>query len=364
MNSLAKGTNSFLQGTTTLGNSAINNVSDLISNSTSTIGNSVMKAANSVSNMTNNIGKNVNSGIESMNDTFRNVVESTTTVLEKVPVLNSLITGSNGNTGSNKNANNSSNGSNKNATPASSSGWLFGAGVFILLVCIFLFIFSMFNTQITIGINNIIATVRRAFGQSSPPLPPIADEAPVLPSAIPNGTDADKPSDVVSSSIINKLLPTGRKEVFNVSENEYSYYDAEPLCRALGAELATYSQVKEAWEKGADWCNYGWVKGQAAVYPTQSETWDKLQHGPADEKYACGNPGVNGGYFDNPEMRFGVTCYGQKPDQSSNDENMIMSRGGFPKTPSTLKVDKQIQEYKDSLDTIGILPFNSGAWSN
>ena len=360
MNSVAKGSNSFLQGTTTLGNSAINNVSDLISNSTSTIGNSVMKAANSMSNITNNIGKNVNSGIESMNDTFRNVVESTTTVLEKVPVLNSLITGSNGNTGSNKNVNNSSNGSNKN-TSASSSGWLFGVGVFILLVCIFLFIISMFNTQIMIGINNLIATVRRAFGQSSPPLPPIADEAPVLPSAIPN---ADKPSDGMPSSIINKLLPTGRKEVFNVSDNEYTYYDAEPLCRALGAELATYSQVKEAWEKGADWCNYGWVKGQAAVYPTQSETWDKLQHGPADEKYACGNPGLNGGYFDNPEMRFGVSCYGQKPDQSSNDETMIMSRGGFPKTPATLKVDKQIQEYKDSLDTIGILPFNSDAWSN
>ena len=28
----------------------------------------------------------------------------------------------------------------------------------------------------------------------------------------------------------------------------------------------------------------------------------------------CGRPGVNGGYFDNPNIKFGVNCYGQKPD--------------------------------------------------
>jgi hypothetical protein len=168
---------------------------------------------------------------------------------------------------------------------------------------------------------------------------------------------------MASKNIINKLLPLGQKEVFNVSSNNYTFYDAEPLCRALGAELATYSQVKDAWEKGADWCNYGWVKGQAAVYPTQKGTWDKLQHGPEDEKYACGNPGVNGGYFDNPEMRFGVSCYGVKPSESSNNEKNLMARGTVPKSPATLKVDQQIQEYKDSLDTIGVLPFSSDNWS-
>ena len=34
---------------------------------------------------------------------------------------------------------------------------------------------------------------------------------------------------------------------------------------AFDAELASYDQVKDAWQKGADWCNYGWVKGQAAA---------------------------------------------------------------------------------------------------
>jgi hypothetical protein len=378
INSVAKGTNSFLQSTTTAANSALSSVSDLLTSSTSTVVNSAVKAANSVSN---NIGKNLNSGIETMNDTFHDVIESTTTLLEDVPILNSLVSGSNGNTGSNasKNGYNGSNNSNKNGYTGSNvsknanansgqsrSGWPMAIGVFIMLLLVFLFVLSMFSTQISIGINNIIATIRRAFGLSSPPPTLVVSEPPVLPSGTPGGSASTdkKPSSSVTSSIVDKLLPTGNKEVFNVSENEYSYYDAEPLCRALGAELATYSQVKDAWEKGADWCNYGWVKGQAAVYPTQSDTWNKLQHGPEDEKYACGNPGVNGGFFDNPEMRFGVNCYGKKPAQRSTDENKIMGRGGVPKTPATLKVDKQIQEYKDSLDTIGILPFSSDAWSD
>jgi hypothetical protein len=170
-------------------------------------------------------------------------------------------------------------------------------------------------------------------------------------------------ADPNAGGLLNKLLPMGSKEVFNVSLNDYSYYDAEPLCLALGAQLASYEQVKEAWNKGADWCNYGWTKGQLAIYPTQKETWDKLQNGPADEKSACGRPGVNGGYFDNPEMRFGVNCYGVKPDQSANDERILMENGTIPKTASTLKMNKQIQEIKENIDMVGILPFSGDRWA-
>lgn len=98
----------------------------------------------------------------------------------------------------------------------------------------------------------------------------------------------------VHKTMVEKVLP-GHKEVFNISKNAYTYYDAEPLCKALGAELATYEQVKNAFEGGADWCNYGWTKGQMAVYPTQKETWEHIQEGPEDQRNACGRPGVNGG---------------------------------------------------------------------
>ena len=41
--------------------------------------------------------------------------------------------------------------------------------------------------------------------------------------------------------------------------------------------------------------NYGWSDGQMAYFPTQKDTWDKLQKNP-NTKHACGRPGVNGVY--------------------------------------------------------------------
>jgi hypothetical protein len=165
-------------------------------------------------------------------------------------------------------------------------------------------------------------------------------------------------------NIVEKILPSaGSNEVFNVAQNKFTYYDAEPLCKALGAELATYEQVKDAWGKGADWCNYGWVKGQMAVYPTQKDTYEKLQMGPPDEQAACGTIGVNGGSFENPEMRFGVNCYGKKPGQSAHDESQLMSEGKIPKSVETLKVDKMMAEFKKEAGSLFVKPFNDHKWS-
>jgi len=165
------------------------------------------------------------------------------------------------------------------------------------------------------------------------------------------------------SKVVENILPPA-KEVFTVSKNDYSYYDAAPLCKALGAELATYDQVKTAWQKGADWCNYGWVKGQMAVYPTQKGTYEELQQGPDDQKGACGKPGLNGGYFDNPELKFGVTCVGKRPSQSQHDANAISAGATRPLTASGLEFDKKVQYFKEESETLGILPFNKEHWSS
>ena len=152
-------------------------------------------------------------------------------------------------------------------------------------------------------------------------------------------------------------IGAGAKQVFNVSRNLYTFADAEPLCRAFGAELATYDQVKEAYEKGADWCNYGWVKGQLAVYPTQQSTYDKLQHGPESERMSCGLPGVNGGYFPNAEQRFGVNCYGPRPAESALDEREQMQ------AKSNTAFDREVNHFKAQLDSIAVNPWSAGQWS-
>lgn len=249
--------------------------------------------------------------------------------------------------------------------------WALPLGIFVVLIGVFVALFTFFTKEITAGYENIVEAIREAMGIKKPA--PIPVEVPPPPpehhdttgsASLPiTGSAGSMPS--MPSNTVEKILPPshGPPEVFSVSKNDFTYYDAEPLCRALGAELATYDQVKSAYEKGADWCNYGWVKGQMAVFPTQKNTYDKLQQGPDDERGACGKPGLNGGYFDNPEMKFGVTCYGSKPEQSAHDEAALAKNGKIPRTVSELKIDQKVMQFQKDADSVGILPFNIGKWS-
>ena len=163
----------------------------------------------------------------------------------------------------------------------------------------------------------------------------------------------------IDHGAIKNIMPS--KEVFNIADNKYKYSDADALCKAYGAELATYDQVKDAWSKGADWCNYGWVKGQAALFPTQESTYNKLQTGPKEQKSACGVPGVNGGYFDNPDLRFGVNCYGNKPSKSDASDRAQMKPHAL--TNDALDYNKKVRDYKTEIHEIPISPFNTTSWA-
>jgi hypothetical protein len=333
-----------------------------------------------------NIGKNVNKGLnmvnEGISDVINNASETITniknTVVNTPKNISSLLpfkTNIKSNVNTPVNGNNSiknvlqniTNTKNAN-TGAVSYGWLMPVILFIAIAAICIVIFVKFEDKINAGINNIIQKVRDAFNGSSSPLEDGSKEVvnvteePVPPQEEQTIENAEKNQDRVTN-IIDKVIPQSNPEVFNVSENDYTFYDAEPLCRALGAELATYDQVKDAWSKGADWCNYGWVKGQAAVYPTQKETWQKVQSGPDENKNSCGVVGVNGGYFENPEMKFGVTCYGPKPLQSQHSQELLMREGNVPLSVPALEVDRKTQEFRSQSDSIGVLPFNENKWA-
>lgn len=243
-----------------------------------------------------------------------------------------------------------------NMPTAASIPWLALAS-FVVLVVILIVLFRTFNTQIKEGYQKVIDSIRRALGYDTNPPPPFEPSTPTT-APPPSQGEVSTPT----SSVVEKVLPQGgNAQVFNVSKNTFTYYDAEPLCNALGAELATYEQVKDAFEKGADWCNYGWVKGQTAVYPTQKETWTKLQAGPEDQRGSCGVPGLNGGFFDNPEMRFGVNCYGPKPEQSQHDATDAAT--GIPMSPEALEINRKVAEFRTEAPSLGIMPFNTNKWS-
>lgn len=155
-----------------------------------------------------------------------------------------------------------------------------------------------------------------------------------------------------------------KDEVFNISNNLYTYDDAQAVCGAYDAQLATYDQVESAYEGGAEWCNYGWSDGQMIFFPTQKATWDKLQK-TKDHKNNCGRPGVNGGYIGNPYLKFGVNCYGKKPQASDADIARMNAQKGYvyPKSKSDIELENKIKYWKDNADKLlKINAFNTNKW--
>ena len=394
---------------TTITNAATDTV-NAVSNVATTSANAVSEAATSTANAVSNAATSTANAATSM---FNSVVKGATNAAKNVPFLNSIMPSANANRaananrGANANANrpanvnananrpananaNANRPANKaannsafnvfntvgvnNSSPATNaantgSHGSYGLYVFIGLILLFIIVFSVFNEQIKMGYQYVESNIRRFLNMSVPPdvisatVPPAPDFVTIPPEA-PQDITPDEASlpQPTQRSIVEKVLPASGNEVFNVAQNKFTYYDAEPLCNALGAELATYEQVKDAWSAGADWCNYGWVKGQMAVYPTQKATHDKLQMGPADQRGACGTVGINGGFFDNPEFKYGVNCYGKKPSQSAHDQILLMSEGKAPKSPATLKVDELTAEFKEQADALFVRPFNDSKW--
>lgn len=148
------------------------------------------------------------------------------------------------------------------------------------------------------------------------------------------------------------------KQVFNVSNNIFTYNDAKAVCRAHGAELATYEQVMDAYKNGAEWCNYGWTNKQMALYPTQKETWEKLQED-TENANICGEWGVNGGYFENPNTLFGANCYGVKPEPKNRER-----LGKPPVTEKEQDLLAQVARFKEEKNDFTINPYNKDKWSS
>lgn len=150
--------------------------------------------------------------------------------------------------------------------------------------------------------------------------------------------------------------PQVGSEVFHISDNQFTYDEAQAVCAAYGSTLATLEQIIEAYNTGAEWCGYGWSAGGMALYPTQKSTWQELQREvDPGKRTACGRPGVNGGYFD-PMTKFGVNCFGFKP------------KGEFTPPAPLPGVDRTqfqnaVNKFKEMLKSFNLSPWSRNQWS-
>ena len=152
------------------------------------------------------------------------------------------------------------------------------------------------------------------------------------------------------------------KQVFNIPANKYTYNDAQAVCEAYNANLATYDQIEKAYKKGAEWCGFGWSDKQMIFYPTQKDTFNKLQDIPG-HRHDCGRPGINGGFIGNKNALFGVNCYGYKPEMTPEESETLGNSPAYPLTKNEMAFNDKVARFRTGLPDILLSPFNNNKWS-
>lgn len=170
------------------------------------------------------------------------------------------------------------------------------------------------------------------------------------------------PVDNLTPPPVLDKLSLHRDQVFHIPGNQYTYEDAKAVCKAFDSRLASYAEIENAYQNGADWCSYGWSADQNAFFPTQQAHYDLLQKVKGHE-HDCGRVGINGGYMKNSNLKFGVNCFGKKPPISEIEEKYMAAYSPYPLTKEDLEFDKKVSSLKNNLQNILVSPFNSKNWN-
>ncbi len=175
-----------------------------------------------------------------------------------------------------------------------------------------------------------------------------------------NNNDDDEDNDENNDASSNNLV--GQKQVYHIPGNIYTYNDAKAICSALNANLASYEQLENSYENGGEWCSYGWSKEQLALFPTQKSTYNHLKNIKGHE-HDCGRAGINGGFIDNPYVKFGINCFGVKPKITPLEKQSMKQNKILPRSNSEDKFNKQVQYWKTKINNLQLSPFNKEQWS-
>jgi hypothetical protein len=213
----------------------------------------------------------------------------------------------------------------------------------IIIICVFLVLVLLNGTSYFFNID-IIASLKNLFSDK-----PRID------------IDVNYDETIADSISVKTPEMTFSKQVYHVPGNKYTYDDAKAICNATGNRLANYKEIEEAYKNGGDWCSYGWSANQLALFPTQQDKWNKLQK-LDNHQNDCGRPGINGGFIDNQNVKFGVNCYGYKPKQSALETELMDNTPLYPQTEKEKVFEKRVTYWKSRIGDILIAPFNNDKW--
>ena len=77
----------------------------------------------------------------------------------------------------------------------------------------------------------------------------------------------------------------------------------------------------------------------------------------------CGRPGINGGFIQNKNVKFGVNCFGSKRPITEEEQNIMNNAVPYPLTQEEKNLKRKTEHYKKNLADILLSPFNYSNWS-
>tara|TARA_Y100000389_G_scaffold123346_2_gene120656 strand:+ start:391 stop:2919 length:2529 start_codon:yes stop_codon:yes gene_type:complete len=155
----------------------------------------------------------------------------------------------------------------------------------------------------------------------------------------------------LKEGFVNDVLGDRNPEVFNIDKQYFKYNQAEKACNYFNGTLATEKELKEAYRKGAHWCNPGWVKGGKVMYPIQSKYYNSYPKTLRDQNMCGTGPGVH--EKDNtPNLEYGVNCIGTKP--KPDPSRVIMGVDDYKEDKIKQKMD---------MSNVHVNPYSPKKWS-
>jgi len=128
----------------------------------------------------------------------------------------------------------------------------------------------------------------------------------------PDAVPLNENNSVPLTNIQPDAVPLGKKEVYVFGDIGYhtlfTLAKAETACATFGATVATYNQMKDAYEKGAHWCWYSIVKDDVTGNP---RIVTPIQTSGTCEGYQKGLSEITG------YTEAALACYGIKPPQGT-----------------------------------------------
>jgi hypothetical protein len=252
--------------------------------------------------------------------------------------------------------------------------------LYIILISILIYVIYYTFIYYTTPCNKIIPyfTYLTNFGQ-----PAFCNATPFIQNTLDEEDNNNNNDNDNDDNDNDQNLKNNSDEVFLISNQLYNWDEAKCKCESYGARLATKAELTESYNKGAHWCNYGWIDNSEAYYPVQQCELDrKVQnirnyydilknHYNDSQKYTlqmvnearnkmereqslefCGKmAGLNGGQFA-PEVKFGATCFGKKPQGMSVREKE--AKCDKPKKSLLEEEEEKKRSKKDKC--VGILP--------